>query len=130
MAISRGLAWCIGVALPIAELYRRRSQLGDLQMFPAWFDDVLIGAFLIHGAWRTRDGREDGRMYLAAAWAFMGGMAWNAFFLQLTQLGTPDPSGAPSTVIVAIKGTGLVLAFVALWMTWSARRGNQTDGPR
>jgi hypothetical protein len=122
MAISRCLAWCIGVGLPVAELYRRWDQLGDINMFPAWFDDVLIGAFLLYGAWRTRDGRDESRIYLAAAWAFMAGMAWGSFFGQLAELREPDPSGAPPIVIVAIKGTGLALAFVALWLTYSGKR--------
>ena len=118
MKISRRLALVIGLLLPIAELYRRWSQLGDISMFPSWFDDVLIGAFLLYGAWRTRGDREDGRIYLAAAWAFMAGMAYNAFFGQLAALSRPDPSGAPSIVIVVIKGVGLALAFAMLWLTY------------
>ena len=118
LRISRGLALFIGGLLPFVELYRRRSQLGDIAMFPLWFDDVLIGAFLLYGAWRTRGDREDGRIYLAAGWAFMAGMVYGAFFGQLSSLGQPDPSGAPSVVIVTIKGVGLALAFFALWLTY------------
>jgi hypothetical protein len=105
MNVSRRLALVIGVLLPIAELYRRRHQLADLSMFPAWFDDMLIGAFLLYGVWRTREGRESGRMFLAAAWAFMAGMAYGSFFGQLSELSKPDPSGASSMIVVANQGS-------------------------
>ena len=119
MTVSRRLALVIGVLLPTAELYRRRHQLADLSMFPAWFDDMLIGAFLLYGVWRTREGRESGRMFLAAAWAFMAGMAYGSFFGQLSELSKPDPSGASSMIVVAIKGAGLALAFVGLALTYA-----------
>lgn len=86
-------------------------------MFPAWFDDVLIGAFLLYGWWRTKSDSEAGRLPLAAAWAFMGGMAYGSFFAQLAEITTPDPSGASPFLIVAIKGAGLVLAPIAIWLT-------------
>ena len=117
MAFSRCAAICIGIGLPIAELYRRSHQLGDVAMLPAWLDDVLIGAFLLYGAWRTRGGRDDGRIHLAAAWAFMAGMAYGSFFGQLAELDQADPSGASPMVIVAIKGAGLAVAIVCLWLT-------------
>ena len=117
MAFSRCAAICIGIGLPIAELYRRSHQLGDVAMLPAWLDDVLIGAFLLYGAWRTRGGRDDGRIHLAAAWAFMAGMAYGSFFGQLAELDRADPSGASPMVIVAIKGAGLAVAIVCLWLT-------------
>lgn len=128
LAISRCLALCIGILLPIAELYRRSHQLGDITMLPAWIDDVLIGAFLLYGAWRTRDGRDDGRIHLTAAWAFMVGMVYASFFGQLAELDQADPSGASPYVIVAIKGVGLAIAVVFLWVT--SRRELSGDQPR
>jgi len=124
MTVSRRLALVIGVLLPIAELYRRRNQLADVTMFPAWFDDILIGAFLLYGVWVTRDGRESGRIFLAAGWAFMAGMAYGSFFGQLSELSKPDPSGASSIIVVVIKGAGLALAFFALGLTYSARKSD------
>lgn len=118
---SRALALIIGIALPLAELYRRRQQLGDLAMLPAWFDDVLIGAFLLYGWWRTKRDPEGGRLPLAAAWAFMGGMAYGSFFGQLAEISKPDPSGASPIIVVAIKGLGVVLAPIGIWLTTRAR---------
>ena len=117
LPISRGFALVLGIALPIVELLRRRHQLADLAMFPSWFDDVLIGAFLLYGWWRTKSDPEGGRLPLAVAWGFMGGMAYNSFFMQLGQLSTPDPSGASPVIVVVIKGIGLLLAPICIWLT-------------
>ena len=37
-------------------------------MFFAWFDDWLIGAFLLYGAWRVGQDATTGQASLAAAW--------------------------------------------------------------
>jgi hypothetical protein len=121
MRFSRALALVLGVAIPLAELVRRRHQLADPAMFPSWFDDVLIGAFLLYGWWRTKSEPEGGRLPLAAAWAFMGGMAYGSFFGQLAEISKPDPSGASPIVIVAIKGAGLLLAPIGIWLTTRPR---------
>lgn len=121
LQVSRGLALLLGLFVPLAELYRRRQQLGDVAMFPSWFDDVLIGAFLLYGWWRTKSDPEGGRLPLAAAWAFMGGMAYGSFFGQLAQLSQPDPSGASPILIIAIKGLGVLLAPLAVWLTVRSR---------
>jgi hypothetical protein len=126
LGISRALALVVGIFVPIAELYRRRQQLGDVAMFPFWFDDVLIGAFLLYGWWRTGSDPERGRLPLAAAWAFMGGMAYGSFFAQLAELSKPDPSGASPIIVVAIKGIGVVLAPVGVWLT--TRSGDASQG--
>ena len=117
MRFSRALALVLGVAIPLAELVRRRHQLADPAMFPSWFDDVLIGAFLLYGWWRTKSEPEGGRLPLAAAWAFMGGMAYGSFFGQLAELGRPDPSGASPILVVAIKGAGVILAPIGVWLS-------------
>jgi hypothetical protein len=122
MRFSRALALLLGVAIPLAELIRRRHQLADPAMFPSWFDDVLIGAFLLYGWWRTKSDPDGGRLPLAAAWAFMGGMAYGSFFGQLAEISRPDPSGASPIVIVAIKGAGVVLAPIGVWLTARGRR--------
>ena len=106
-----------GVVLPLAETVRRRHELSDLSTLPFWFDDWLIGAFLLYGAWRTRAGAADGRATLAAAWAFACGMGYASLFSQLSAIGADDPSGLPSIVVVGIKAVMLVVAIVALHAT-------------
>jgi hypothetical protein len=121
MRFSRGLAIVGGFLLPIMETVRRRHQLGDIHMAPAWLDDWLIGVFLLYGAWRTRGNDRDGRKVLAAAWGFACGLAYYSFFSQLAALNQPDPSGVASVTVVAIKGVMFVLALAALVTTLRTR---------
>jgi hypothetical protein len=111
---NRGLALVIGVVTPALETVRRWHQLITLTVpWPGYLDDVLLGAFLILGAWRAGRG-PSGRLVLAAAWGFLCGHAYGSFFEQLGVLDQPDPSGLAPAFIVAIKGLGLVLGVIGV----------------
>jgi hypothetical protein len=112
MTFARRLAWLAGVVLPIAEIARRWHQLGDPRLFFAWFDDILIGAFLLYGAWRTGRDAAAGQATLAAAWGFTLAIAIASFFAGL--FGDADPTGASRTIVVAVKAVMLTLAIAAL----------------
>jgi hypothetical protein len=114
LTFSRRLALVFGIALPIVETVRRWQQLGDVRIWPAWFDDILLGAVLLYGVWRTSNDVETGRPWLAAAWGIACGVAYNSFFGQLAHLDEPDPSSLPPEWVVGIKGVGFVLAILAL----------------
>ena len=47
MIFARRLAILAGIVLPLGETARRWHQIADPRMFFAWFDDWLIGAFLL-----------------------------------------------------------------------------------
>jgi hypothetical protein len=114
ISISRYLAFVIGVLTPLAETIRRWSTWREEPA--ALFDDYILGGFLLYGAWRvTKDARK-GQRYLAAAWAFMCGMAYYSFFGQLHsyRLGIADPAPISSGWVAAIKGAGLTLGVVCL----------------
>lgn len=116
ISISRYLAFVLGTLTPLAETIRRWSTWRENP--PALFDDYILGAFLIFGAWRvTKDSRR-GQRYLAAAWAFMCGMAYGSFFEQLQRyrLGIADPAPISSGWVAMIKGIGLALGVMALVM--------------
>jgi hypothetical protein len=83
---------------------------------PALFDDYILGAFLLYGAWRVGKDKRSGQRFLAAAWAFMCGMAYSSFFAQLSalQIGERDPAPISSEWVALIKGLGLVLGIIAL----------------
>jgi hypothetical protein len=119
---SRGLALAGGIFLPVAETIRRSHQLGDVTIWPAWLDDWFIGLFLLYGWWRTRRDIEAGRPALAAAWGFACAMGYMSFFGQLMQLDRADPSGFPSTGIVAFKAIMLIAAIAALLLTLRPKR--------
>jgi len=112
MIFARRLALLAGVVLPIGEIARRWQQLGDPQMFFAWFDDILIGAFLLYGVWRVGQDAVSGQASLAAAWGFTLAIAIGSFFSGL--FGDADPTGLSRPIVVAIKGVMLALAIGAL----------------
>ena len=113
-SISRYLAIVLGILTPLAETVRRWSTWRENP--PALFDDYILGAFLLFGAWRAGNDASRGRPFLAAAWAFMCGMAYNSFFDQLHRngLGIADPAPISSGWVAAIKGIGLGIGVVCL----------------
>ena len=114
ISISRYFAIALGILTPLAETIRRWSTWRENPA--SFFDDYILGAFLLVGAWRTGKDVRSGRPFLAAAWAFMCGMAYNSFFGQLenNRLGLADPAPISSGSVAAIKGIGLALGIICL----------------
>jgi len=112
--ISRWLALAGGIIVPLLETIRRWSTWR--QSPHSFFDDYILGAFLLYGAWRVGRDPRTGQRYLAAAWAFACGMGYLSFFGQLEdmRLGASDPAGIPSECVAAIKGVLLALAILGL----------------
>jgi hypothetical protein len=127
MIFGRRLALLAGVVLPIGEIARRWHQLGDPRLFFAWFDDILIGAFLLYGAWRVGQDAVTGQASLAAAWGFALALAIGSFFSGL--FGDADPTGASRMVVVAIKGVMLALAVGALVSVLRWRPSGRIEEP-
>ena len=125
LRVSRTLAILLGTLTPLLETLRRWREVRDMTVWwPAFVDDYLIGGFLLYGAVRVgRDGPA-GRGALAAAWAFLCGMAYGSFFDQLRVLSRPDPSGVSPVFVVGVKGLGLILGIIGLVLTL---RGSTSD---
>lgn len=111
---SRRLAILFGILAPLAETIRRWSTWQEFP--PGLFDDFIMGAFLLYGAWRTGRDLRGGQRFLGAAWAFTCGLGYYSFFGQLRSLSLheSDPAPIPSGWVAAIKGVGLALAVLAL----------------
>ena len=109
---SRRLAVIIGALLPLAETIRRWGSWREYP--PSLLDDYLAGAFLLYGAWRSHRDEADGQRYLAAAWAFACGMGYMSFFGHLRNIEAADPAPIPHVWVVAIIGTGWLLAIISL----------------
>lgn len=114
MTVSRYLALVVGILTPLAETVRRWGTWRENP--PALFDDYVLGAFLVYGAWRVGKDVRSGQRFLAAAWAFMCGMAYYSFFEQVHryQIGLSDPAPISSGWVAVIKGIGLGLGIIAL----------------
>jgi hypothetical protein len=117
ISFSRYLALVLGILTPLAETVRRWHTWRENP--PALFDDYVLGAFLLYGAWRVRKDVRSGQRYLAAGWAFMCGMAYYSFFEQVhrNRLGMADPAPIPSEWVAVIKGVGLALGVLALLLS-------------
>jgi hypothetical protein len=111
---ARRLAYVGGVLAPLAETVRRWSTWRNDP--PALFDDYIIGALLIYGAWRTGRDAPTGQRFLAAAWGFACGMGYASFFGQLyfNRQGIADPAPISGAWVAAIKGIAFALAILAL----------------
>jgi len=102
MRFSRALAILFGLLAPIAETIRRWNSWRDFP--PALFDDYIMGALLLAGAWLTARKFLQGQRLLAAAWGFTCGLGYYSFFEQWRryQLGAVDPAPIPAGWVLAI----------------------------
>lgn len=114
LSLSRYLAIIIGIITPLGETVRRWSTWRDNPA--ALFDDYILGAFLLFGAWLVGKNVRSGQRFLAAAWAFMCGMAYLSFFEQFHRyrLGLSDPAPIAPGWILLIKGVGMGVGIIAL----------------
>ena len=109
---SRNLAIFLGIITPLLETIRRWHTWRENP--PAFFDDYILGALLLYGAWRVGKDASGGQRFLAAAWGFSFGMVYSSFIWQLEQmrLGTIDPAPISSGWVAIIKGIGFVLVII------------------
>lgn len=120
LSFGRNVALVGGLVLPALETWRRWHQLTDPRIWPFWLDDWLIGALLLYGVWRTRDGTTGGRPVLAAAWGFACAMGYASFFSELAD-DASDPSGLARADVLYFKGAMLLTATLALVATLRVR---------
>jgi hypothetical protein len=111
---SRNLAIIGGILVPLLETVRRWDSWQESP--PNLFDDYIMGAFLLFGAWKVSKEAHIGQRYLSAAWAFACGLGYYSFFGQLKslRLGERDPAPIASEWILLIKGIAVTLAIIAL----------------
>lgn len=106
-AASLRMAVFIGLFLPLAETVRRSNQLLDPARFLNWFDDYLLGGFVLWAAYRVKCGRPRAIYWLIAAWGAGAGALALSFIGQLTAAEQGIVNG---TAVLAVKG--LILAYM------------------
>jgi hypothetical protein len=114
ISVSRYLAIVLGILTPLAETIRRWSTWRENPA--SLFDDYILGALLLFGAWRVAQDARRGQRFLAAAWGYMCGTAYLSFLGQLynNRLGIADPAPISSGWVAVIKGIGLAIGVAAL----------------
>jgi hypothetical protein len=129
LRFSRWAGRVVGPLIIVLETLRRWRQFGDPGAWPAIADDYIAGAFLFWAAASPRAAAvRGGRLYLAAAWGVLGGMAYGSFFTQLHRAGEPDPSGLPVLAVLLVKGFGLLLSIAGLIGALRAEPGERGPG--
>jgi hypothetical protein len=111
---SKRSALAMGVFLPVMETIRRYHQMPDWHYFLAWFDDYLLGGFLLFAAWRAHRDMLSGQRYLAAAWGAGTAGLFMSFAGQLDRLSQPDPAPISSVWVAVIKGCLLIFCLINL----------------
>ena len=111
---SKSAAIALGIFLPVAETIRRWHQMSDWHYFISWFDDYLLGGFLLFAAYQAHKNIVAGQKYLAAAWGAGTAALFLSFFGQLDRLSQPDPAPIASVWVAVIKGAIFLFCIVNL----------------
>ena len=104
-------AYAMGIALPVLETLRRRT---NFETISGYVDDFIAGALLLYAARAVSRKQPRGPVLLVAAWAILCGGLYNSFFFQLERTASHDVSGLGNTTVVLIKGALYAVALVSL----------------
>jgi hypothetical protein len=113
-------AYAMGIALPVLETLRRRT---NFETISGYVDDFIAGGLLLYAARAVSRKQPSGSALLVAAWAVLCGGLYNSFFYQLGA--AHDVSGLPNATVVEIKGILYEIALVALVL--SVRSATRAD---
>jgi hypothetical protein len=124
LTFSRRLAIAIGLSLALAETLRL---WGGGTM--AWgLDHYLMGALLLHGAWRSRRYDMLGSRCLVAAWAFTCGVGYMNLFRHLERIHSSGPGQIPHPWVAGTIGFGWLLCILGLGASLKAQPGAPPNG--
>jgi hypothetical protein len=116
------LAFVLGIALPVLETLRRRTNFSPLA---AYVDDWIAGTLLLIAAWAVTRAKPWGPAFLVGAWGIVVGGIYGSFFGQIQNPDPHDISGLRNEIVVVIKGLVFAIAglgFVLAIVRASARQ--------
>ena len=111
MRFELAAAYAMGVALPLLETLRRRTNFDTIA---GYVDDFIAGGLLLYAARAVSRGKPSGPVLLVAAWAILCGGLYNSFFHQIESSAAQDVSGLANLTVVLIKGAIYAVALVSL----------------
>jgi hypothetical protein len=111
----RVVAVLLALSLIVGESIRT---FGQGRPFVFWFDDFLLGGFLILGAALFSDDTPRRRAAFAAAWGATAGMLYGSFFAKLFPgPGSSMQSNIPDDVLTILVGLAFATSLAGLVMT-------------
>lgn len=121
MIFSRIAAVGLGIFVPIAETVRRWLTWRESPM--SLFDDYILAALVLYGAWLVGRDFRRGQCFLAAAWGVVCGVGFCSVMgqMQRLQTGEPDPAPISSIWVAVIKWILFALSISALIATLRAK---------
>ncbi len=114
MRFELAAAYVMGVALPVLEVLRRRT---NFETISGYVDDFIAGGLLLYAAWAVSRKDPTGPVLLVAAWAVLCGGLYGSFFYQLESGASHDVSGLANVTVVLIKGVLYAVALVGLGLS-------------
>jgi hypothetical protein len=114
ISLSRNLAIFLGLITPILETIRRWHTWQDDPL--SFFDDYILGALLLFGAWRVTKDSRTGQKFLVAGWGFALGLVYASLDhqLQMLRTGAADPAPISSGAVAMVKAIGFIIVVVGL----------------
>jgi hypothetical protein len=116
------LAYALGIALPLLETLRRRTNFSPIAMY---VDDYIAGILLVLAARAVTGGKPWGPAFLAGAWGILVGGIYGSFFSQLQNDADHDISGLRNWIVVAIKGVIFALAIACFFLSIARTAGRR-----
>ena len=115
ISLSRNLAIVLGLTAPILETIRRWHTWQEDPL--SFFDDYILGALLLYGAWRVTRDSGTGQKFLILAWGFALGLVYASVDhqLQMVRAGTADPAPISTEWVAVVKVVGLIIVIVGLF---------------
>jgi hypothetical protein len=97
----------------------------------ALFDDYILAALVLYGAWLAGRDFRRGQCFLAAAWGVVCGVGYGSVMGQIERLqsGEPDPAPISAFAVAVIKGVLFALSLTALVMTLRAKSQAEAGRP-
>lgn len=111
MRFELAAAYAMGIALPLLETLRRRTNFDTIT---GYVDDFIAGGLLLYAARAVSRGRPNGPLLLAAAWGVLCGGLYSSFFGQLESSSAHDVSGLANSTVVLVKGALYAIALAGL----------------
>ena len=113
VGFSRWLAIAFGVLIPLLGIVKNWTEAK--QDIFGFFADILLGTFLLFGAWKVGQNERSGQRFLSAGWGLSCGLLYASLVSQVNSLNEPGQNDTPFGPVSATAASlGLLTAIVGL----------------